>query len=421
MPDRINIPIELSLADPDDPDIVNIVADAIGVGITDRNRATGHRINFTPEFLQQYARTLKGKPINVELKDDSPSGHSTVVVGAIDSAAFDPGTNKVGIIGSLYRHYFPETVARLLELQKDRKLEVSAELSVTESDEEENDTVKPKVGWFGGLGIVDRGAYTGNKVHYLLQAYETDLEAKSLPKTTTEIQTAPEPLAGSFEWVGNQVAEFLANNTTGDPTITGTYTDTVWYTTQDSNTNDRWKVNFKQDGDSLKFGEPEQVSQEEPVTPSVVNPESKGQYMLTEDQIADLQASLKTAQDSATEYQTKFEALETQITTDRANRESERIALARLDEVDQIAPYTDEALKAEHLEIFKTADEKTFGAMKVLLAAAAEPKGGIAPGGKVPTEPETETGEAEALAALPKWREELAAAYPNAVATAVKE
>jgi hypothetical protein len=385
---------------------------------------SGRKIHFTPEFLQDYARTLKGKPINVQLREDgTPGDHSTVVVGAIESAAFDPGTNKVGIIGSLYRHYYPETVSRLIELQKSKKLDVSAELSITDGEEEEDDTIKPKMGWFSGLGIVGKGADLGQRVHYLLQAYESDeerLKEAKLPKP--DIFTDPEPLAGSFEWVGNQVAEHLANTvTTGSPVITGTFTDNFVYQTNTAGElgGNTWRIHFSQDGDSLKFGEPEQVSSKEPVT-SVVSPTME-LNMPSEQEFADLRQSLQAANDAAEEYKTKFEELEQKIATERATREAERVALARLEEVNEIAPYTDEALKAEHLEIFKTADDKTFNAMKVLLAAAAEPKGGIAPGGKVPTQdPDADPGEAEAMAALPKWREELAASFPNAVVTAAE-
>lgn len=128
--------------------------------------------------------------------------------------------------------------------------------------------------------------------------------------------------------------------------------------------------------------------------------------------IAELEASLSQAEATAEEWKVKFETLNAQTEADKAEQKRNEVGDKRLAEIEQIAPYKDAALKEEHRELFKAADDRTFEAMKNLVLAAAQPKGGITSDATI--EPEVESDDpvaAEALKNLPKWREELKASF----------
>lgn len=406
MRERIDLPVEFSIIDPNDPTEVTLVADAVSVGVTGPTKE-GRVVRFTEDFLSKYAGSLRGKPVNVELSGDGPTGHSISVVGTIMHSHFDRTIGKIRIFAALWRHYYPATVEELINFHKDGKLQVSAELGVSDGDIDADGVLTPTQGSFTGLGIVRQGADFGNRVLILAEAMNADTEALNRVTTTADIPAQMNILPNSYEWAGNQIADYLANNTS-DATVTGTYDDRFYYSADDS----LFEVKFSHVEDGLSFGEPVQVTESDVTFYAT---DTGGQHMATETEIAEIKASLQAAETSATDYKEKFEALEAKIEAERAVAARDAIAATRLSEIEKIAPYTDEALKLEHAEIFKTADDKTFNALKMLLLAAAEPKGGIAPDASVPpVEDSDDPGAKEAEANLPKWREELLAQFGNA-------
>lgn len=130
------------------------------------------------------------------------------------------------------------------------------------------------------------------------------------------------------------------------------------------------------------------------------------------EELAEVQASLDRATAEAADWKSKYETLEASIREEREEREAEKKANDRIAEIEKISPYKDENLKTEHFELFKTADDKTFDAVKRLILATVEPKGGIASESGVEAQNEdADPVEAAASASLPKWREELQAMY----------
>lgn len=421
MTDRIVLQsIEFSLANPNDPTEVTLVADACGVGLT-MPTTSGRIVRFTEEFLQSYAHSLVGTPVNVMLNaaGETITGHSDSVVGTITRSIYDAATQKVRVFASLWRHYFPETVEQLVNLQKEGKLQVSCELHAIGNTDDQG-VYTPTSGRFSGLGIVSQGADLNNRVLILAEALKTDVEALNVSKPITEpvVEPVAEPVTTaefmplSFEWASEQIADYLSTSAIPNATVVGTYNGAFYYDTDDA----RYKVPLSVDSDALVIGEPVKVNDDDPdeeIHLSWGSPTSSGgQNMPTEEEFAEIKASLETVTTEANDWKGKFEQLDATVTAERRVREAEQLSLSRLAEVEKIAPYTDDSLKQEHVELFKTSDDKTFEAIKRLMLAATEPKGGIAsPATVPPTDPDADPGAAEAEKGLPKWREELLAIY----------
>lgn len=412
--ERIFLPVEASLANPNDPAEVTLVADLSSVGITNRT-STGQLINWTADILRARATTLIGKPVNVLLQDGRVTGHSRNVVGTIIEAAYDETSQRLRIVASLWKHYFPETIAQLADLARKGALQVSAEFMIAQANRD-NGVTEPTDGLFTGVAIVEEGADPRNKVLVLASALKSDKEAEQLLENEVEV------LPQSYEWAGEQIAEYLANNEIVDATVIGTYPDQFVYTSGE-NTN---SVTITTNNGNLAFGEPTVWSEstgttaiwgvvpsQEPATPQ----ESKNM-----EELAEVQASRDRAQTDADSWKSKFEELEASVKSERDEREAEKaaavavtLANTRIGEIEKIAPYKDATLKAEHLELFKTADDKTYEVVKSLIAATVEPKGGIASeGGLGPTDEDADPVLAEAQKNLPQWREEMLALFPKA-------
>lgn len=414
MNETITIPVELSLTNPNDPSEVTLVADAVGVGLTGPTANGGRIVRFTEEFLRDYAHTLVGTPVNVLLSADEEgvTGHSTSVVGTITRAIYDSATQKVRIFASLWRHYFPSTVEQLVKLQADKKLQVSAEL-LAAGDTDAQGVYTPTRGKFSGLGIVNTGADFNNRV-LILAALKDDVEALSnvsvpvAPPVPTPEPVSAEIIPMSYEWAGDQIAEHLSN-TANSATVVGTFQDRFYFTTNDA----RYETSFTVDNERLVFGEPVKVNEGETPALEWGTPVSNGGLnMPTEEEFAEIKASLATATTEANDWKGKFETLEATVTAERRAQEADKLGSTRLSEIEKIAPYTDETLKQTHLELFKTVDDKAFDTIKTLMLAVAEPKGGIASPEQVPpADPDTDPGQAEADKNLETWRAEMLATF----------
>lgn len=417
MQNRIFLPIEASIVNPDDPSEVTMIADVSSVGVTRRTK-NGQIINWTADILRGKAHTLVGKPVNVFLSDGRATTHSKNVVGTIIESAFDETTQKLRVIASLWKHYFPETIEKLRELARGGELQVSVEFAYSHADTEDGVTT-PTDGIFLGVGIVDTGADLQNKVLVLASALQSDMEAWSkleneIPVGTEEETTEILPM--SFEWAGEQIADFLSSRGE-EATVVGTYPSEFYY----SNGNNTYQVPFTytQSEGSLKFGEPVSLSVGDttslPNTSTLiwgVAPAEESTKETNMEELAEVQASLVRVQAEADDWKSKYETLEASVKDEREEREAEKRANDRIAEIEKISPYKDETLKTEHFELFKTADDKLFDAVKKLIMASVEPKGGIASESGVEAQSEdADPVQAAASASLPKWREELLAAY----------
>lgn len=408
---EIHLPIEASLVNPDDPTEVTLIADVSSVGIT-RPTATGRVVKWTPELLKAKARTLVGKPVNVFLEEGSPTSHSRNVIGTILEAVFDEVTQKLRIVASLWRHYFPETVARLKELGP-TGFQVSVEFGMS-SFEEEGGITEPKDGVFMGVGIVDQGADLGNKVWVLASALQSDLEASSKLENENPVvneEETTEILPMSFEWAGDQIANFLSSRGE-EATVIGTFPDRFVYTTNSNGNDSAYTVHMSLNGDTLTFGDPVSFEEGSNNSSTIWIVPSQEPEVKNMEELAEVQASLARVQAEADDWKSKYETLHASVETAEKEREAEKRANGRLEEIEKIAPYEDASLKAEHFELFKTEDEKIFETVKKLILATVEPKGGIAPEGEVPaTDENADPVLAQAVADLPQWREELKARY----------
>ena len=412
MEDTILIPVEASLSNPGDPTEVTLVADVSGVGITKRT-STGTILNWTPEMLKKAAPSLRGRPVNVLLTPDGEgvTGHTHNAIGTIIDAKFDEATQKLRVFASLWRHYFPETITKLGELFKKGLLQVSAEFAVADHTEESGITT-PTEGFFTGLGIVSDGADPQNRVLVLASALKVDQEAISNMEPQTTVEVKP----GSFEWAGEQIANFISNTTsTGDTiTVTGTYPDAFYYS--DGSNEYRVPITTTSNGGTytLKFSEPVIYDGAEDTSTIVWgNAPEELEDMPTVEELAAAEASRDAAKAEADDWKTKFENLEAEVKEERESREADKRANDRMAEIEKITPYTDQALRTEHLELFKTADDKLFEAMKNLILATVQPKGGISSEAGVPANDDIDPSLAEAQKNKDAWREEMLAAYPK--------
>lgn len=413
---NILVPVQASLANPNDPIELTMIADVSSVGVT-RETASGFKVNWTPELLRAKAKSLIDKPVNVYLEDGTPTGHTKEVIGTIGDAEYDETLGKVTARAVLWKHYFPETIKRLGELYATGGLQISAEFDPLSFNDDGDNIRTMTDGSFSGIAIVNDGADTGNRVR-LFAAYKKDSEAKEMAEENKEV------LPNSYEWVGDKISEYLASRLTNEDdkaVVNGTYPDTFFFTADDK----RYSVNFEYTGDELKFSDPVEVDPSEVVNLSIfkvesdsnVNPDSGEPNMPTEAEIAELAAAKETAEASAADWEKKFNELFAQVEADKKAKEAAVLAETRLADIETIAPYKDAALKEEHRALFATADELVFEAIKKVMLASAAPKKGIAGGGEIdPGDEDLDPVLAQAKADLPKWREE-ALALANAAAS----
>ena len=393
--------LEASIANPEDEFEVDLIADAASVGITDELYRGGKRIEWTEEMLSSAAQSLRGMPINLKEPDDDGKiePHTNIVIGRVEDVSFDQKRGKLLATGKLWKHVFPNTMVKLGDMMKDEKKrpQVSIEFQPTKA-ELNGDVIKPLDGRFLGMGIVNKGADTGNFIHLLASAKEEDEKRK-----LDESKDKGVPLAGSFEWIGEQVITHLnASASTSDYdgfNVVATYPDrAIWY---DNNT--YYQIPYTIDRTSIKFGDTIEVEQDfKPVeasgTPdvSIVEPQKeavKPMAEITDTELEALKASAKQAEDlaeelktlkaSAEEAQTKLADAEKKIADAEAEKETARLetlAASRLEEVEKIHKYDNAEERKTALETFKTMDESSYNLLKNTLQAAAPSLGGVAEG-----------------------------------------
>lgn len=412
MNDRVIIPIEASLLNPDDPAEVTLVVDAVSLGTT-LPLASGHVVTWDEAAMRAFADSFAGTPVNVLLSaSGEATDHSDNVVGVVKNAVFDEASKKIRVFASLWRHYFPETVDTLKTLFKDKKLQASMEFLASKLRSNPDGTVTPEQGRFGGLGLVATGADLGNSV--LLMASALKADTKESEKVPEPITTAP---VGSYEWVSLQAAEWLANNVVTDSTsasVNGTYTNAIVYTQTSGTSSDTFRINYELTDNKLKFGEPVRVdptfvpleaSRKDDQEPAI----SGVQNMPTEQEFTELKASrdaLETEVKELRETKTAYETLKASVEAKEKEAAAEKLADSRIEEIEKIKKYENTELKASHRELFKTADDKTFEGFKALIASTVELKGGISSESTAPTDDGSDPVEAKAKENLGTWREE---------------
>jgi hypothetical protein len=412
--------LEASIADPNDRHEVTMQADAVSVGVTDPLFGSGKRVKWTAELLKKFAHTFKNMPITAEIREDGKLvPHSKVTIGNISDAYFDEGTNKIVTDGILWNHYYPETIAEVKKLYETKdengrsKAEVSWEFDPTEltaSPEDGEDVWVPNAGRFAGLAIVAKGADLGQGIRLLASAMEKEQEAilnKAIEK----------PRPGTFEWIGSAIAEHLTAGADSDDyvpkEVVATYLDRAIYAE-----NGRYfSLPYTIEGSDLKFSDTIEVeptfqplgasaagSQTDPEnTPNSlsvkeaekpVDPKELATLQAAADRVPALETENSDLKAAKTTLEEENETLRKENETLKAaNEEREReetqktLAASRLEEVEKIRPYEDEAQKKEDFEAFKTMDDKAFEVVKRVLAASADKKGGVADEGRI-TPPE---------------------------------
>lgn len=262
MADKIRIPLNASLFNPDDPADVSIVIDAVSMGTT-RELASGQTLTWDEDSMQQFAASFAGTPINAQLNEKGDlTHHSREVVGTIRSSNYDAAEKKISVLGSLWNHYYPETIQTLRDLKAQGKVEASMEFLADELRDNGDGTVTPTKGRFSGIGLIPFGADKGNSVLLLASAIEQDnMEVK--PVVTEPLAPLVRDVhapSGSYEWVGLQAAEHFANMGTVDApyeaNVIGTFNNAIVY----SHGNDTFRIDYTPKDTGVTFGEPVKVS-----------------------------------------------------------------------------------------------------------------------------------------------------------------
>lgn len=413
MENFISETLEASMSNPDDDVEVTLLTDAASVGITTPLFGSNKRVKLTEDFLRANAGSFKGMPITLEIKEEEEDEkgnhklvpHSKTVIGVIKDAYFDEAKGKVATVGSLWKHYFPKTLKQLNEIYRAGKAQVSWELLPEELKalpEEGEDVFEAIKGRFVGQSVVNNGADLGNAITLL---------AAAASEEAGKIKHDPEPApVGSFEWIGEQVANYLSASSNADnytpKTIIGTFPDQVIY----SDSGKFYKLPIEIQGTNIKFSDTIEVepiyqplgasaagsNDNVPEVPLSNNKEAGKSNMaeIDEKELETLKASKTQAETRVGELEADLQAKDTEIETlkaavadaeafkaqveaDKAEQAANTLAASRIEEVEKIIPYDDEKQKAEDLETFKTMDEKAFEVIKRTLQAAAETKGGV--------------------------------------------
>lgn len=334
--------IEASLLNPDDPAQVDIVVDAAGVGKTNR-LSTGQIITWTAANLRQFAPSMKGMPINVQLRDGELGGHSRNAVGAITEATFDEGSQVVRATGVLWPHYYPALIAKLKELFPSGKVQTSMEFTPSgELQSNADGSQTPTSGRFSGLGLVRKGADPRSRALLLASAeedisnqqYEVSMNLDQITEAVARRMGHREPdpdFVASIEAAGPDDADPTPDETES-PTPTDGATD---------------------------------------MEAPIVDPTNE-----------ELRSTLRA------ELQTEFQAQIAVLTAERdaaiaVNTQREEaarldtLATSRATELDTIHPVTTDAGRARRLATVRTLSDEAFEALKAELADVAEVKGGL--------------------------------------------
>lgn len=342
-------PIEASLENPDDPAEVTLIADAAAVGRTNR-LATGQILTWTAEKLREFAGSMVGQPINVDLDEDDdgdevPTGHTRRVVGAITESKFDETSQALRVRGSLWRHYFPSTVSALKTAFPKGKVNVSMEFTPTAELQSNGDgSETPTAGRFSGLGLVRRGADPRARA-ILMASVREDLERQPV-----EVQM-------NLDQITEAVARKLGYRQDEPDTATRAETD-----------------------DAPADSE-EVIASTEEDAPTTTQEDATLATELTEEQRASLReellAELKPQLDELATVKAENETLKAKEAAREAADAKKELVATRMAELETILP-ADDAAKGRREALCAALDDEAFAAYKADIAAAAEVKGGIA-------------------------------------------
>lgn len=408
-----------SISDPKDRVEVTLQTDAVSVGITDPLMGSGKRIKWTKELLRKFAPSLVNMPITAEIREDGTlEPHSSVIIGNITSAVFDEGTEKIATDGILWNHYYPETISQLQDMYDDGSAEVSWEFIPTKlvaSPEDGENVWIPEEGRFTGQAFVGQGADKGNAIRLLASA----MKKEDMKKKVDERKPRP----GSFEWIGELVAEHLTAGSDTDnytpKTILETYPDRSIFT----DGGNYFEVKYTIEGHDLKFSDTIEVeptfqplgasaagSDENPeVTPPTTVKEAE--KPVDEKELAALKAAAEKTPELEREnaelkekvatlepIKAELDALKASTAEKEEAARRDTLAASRLEEIEKIRPYDDDKQKKEDQEAFKTMDDSAFEMVKRVLAASGEVKGGVSHEGHI-TAPETSRQDPDGKAA----------------------
>lgn len=419
--DEILSPVlEASISNPNDPYKMTIIAEAASVGTTDPLFSNNKRVKWTADQLRKYASTMKGMPITLKFDEEGKlEDHAKTPVGIVEESYFDEGKQKVMAIGSLWKHYFPDTLKQFASMYSDEDAEkrpqVSWEFSpegLQELTDEGADVVTPTDGRFSGLALIAKGADRGNAIALLASAAKREGEAVQ--------ESLSDARPGSFEWIGDKVAQVLSASSNVDnyvpKDVVATFSDHAIYREGDKH----FKLPYTIEGNAITFSDTIEVepiyqplgasaagstSEEDPTLEEADKP-------VDEEKLKELQASAAKVPDLEAENQrlaTENDTLQASLNeanqkvaefeTEREEKAKEELAASRMAEVEKITPYADAQEKSEALEAFKTMDEKSFGIIKRTLSAAAEVKGGVSSEARIdpPASREDEDGAARSI------------------------
>lgn len=329
--------IEASLANPDDPAEVTLVADVAGVGKTHR-LATGQILTWTPEALRTFAPTLVGMPVNVAFDENGePTGHSRHVIGAITKATFDETRGVVSVQAALWKNYFSATVARLKELGS--RLQASMEFVYSAFADNGDGSITPTEGRFSGLGIVRVGADPRNQVLLLASLAEDEASRKESVTDKTTIMA--------------RLERFLF----------GEDAEPVFKHEPDSVADDNKEIDASQaDADTSEDAD----------LGTEISEEQKAALR------AELLAELKPQLDELATVKAERDELKAEKEEAAANAAKDALAAERAEELDKILPVSTDEGKTRRLSAVRELSAEAYDALKAeLLEAAKGAAGGI--------------------------------------------
>lgn len=424
--------LEASILDPNDRHEVTMTADAVSVGITDPLFGSGKRVKWTADALRKFAHTLKNMPITAQIREEDGElvPHSKVTIGNVTNAYFDEKSQKIVTDGILWNHYYKDTIANVRKLydDPDHKPQVSWEFDPTvltaSDDPEDGENVWiPEEGRFAGLAIVAKGADLGQGIRLLASAMERE-QKEVLAKAT-------EPRPGTFEWIADSIVGHLTageNTDTYVPkNVIATYTDRAIY----EESGRYFALPYTIEGSVVKFSDtieveptfqplgasaagsnsdpentPNEAAAKEAEKP--VDPKELATLQAAAERVPALESEKAALETEKTALATEVETLRTENETLKAAAEErertekeETLAASRIEEIDAIKPYDDEKAKKDDFEAFKTMPDTAFEMVKRVLAASADPKGGVANEGTIEApknnDPQDEDGAAAAI------------------------
>lgn len=415
--------IEASLLNPDDPAEVNIVVDAAGVGITNR-LASGQIVKWTAPKLREFAPSMKGMPINIEMDGAGDlRGHSRRVVGAITESTFNEADGVVRATGTIWRHYFPTLLARLKELFAEGKLQTSMEfLPSSELISNSDGTQTPDRGRFSGLALVRKGADPRSRALLLAAADEdeanqevevamnldqlTEIVARKLGRRTPDPDYEVQLEDGSLEGevcaecdeihaapMSTRSREALPDSSFACPeerkypvmhkdgSIDLAHLRNAMARVSDPANDQCGKATIVRLAKEHGMGDA-MAATDETETPAPEDSVTDMEAPILDPTNEELRSTLRA--ELQTEFQAQIATLteerDTALTVNTQREEAARLdtlASIRATELDKILPVTTDAGRTRRLAAVRSLDEAAYEALKAELADAAEVKGGL--------------------------------------------